>query len=173
MKRRLFKVKKLTSEDLLALSRRESNARKRMRLLAISLFLGNENRSNIAKRLSVARSSVNLWVTNYLTNGLSGLENKQGAGRPKKLSKEQLETLSKHILLNMHSELGGRLTGYDIGEFIYLNFNVRYNSGHVYKIIKSLGYSWITTRSKHPKQSEEAQESFKKVPLGNDPSHTI
>ncbi|WP_425610157.1 hypothetical protein [Vibrio splendidus] len=29
--------------------------------------------------------------------------------------------------------------------------------------------SWITTRSKHPKQSEEAQESFKKIPNRNDP----
>jgi transposase len=107
----------------------------------VSLFLGNENRTNIAKRLSVARSSVNLWVSNYLSNDLCALKNKQGAGRPKKLSIKQLDILSKHILLNMHSELSGRLTGSDIGEFIYLNFNVRYNSGHVYKIIKGLGYS--------------------------------
>ena len=166
-------MEKLKPEELLALSRRESNARKRMRLLAISLFLGNESRTNIAKRLSVARSSVNLWVSNYLADGLSGLENKQGAGRPRKLSKQQLETLSQHILLNMHSELGGRLTGSDIGDYIFHHFNVRYNPGHVYKIIKSLGFSWITTRSKHPKQSEQAQEAFKKVLLGNAPPHTF
>jgi hypothetical protein len=29
--------------------------------------------------------------------------------------------------------------------------------------------SWITTRSKHPKQSIEAQETFKKIPNKNDP----
>ncbi|WP_428847828.1 helix-turn-helix domain-containing protein [Shewanella abyssi] len=32
--------------------------------------------------------------------------------------------------------------------------------------------SWITSRSKHPKQSPEAQMAFKKLPVGNDPSHT-
>ncbi|MBQ4864575.1 helix-turn-helix domain-containing protein, partial [Pseudoalteromonas sp. MMG013] len=58
-----------TSRKLLALSRRESNARKRIRLLAVSLFLEGENRSNIAKRLNTARSSVNKWVSNYLISG--------------------------------------------------------------------------------------------------------
>ena len=40
---------------------------------------------------------------------------------------------------------------------------------HVYKILKQLGFSWITSRSKHPKQSIQDQESFKKLPTGNDP----
>jgi hypothetical protein len=31
-----------------------------------------------------------------------------------------------------------------------------------------LGFSWITSRSKHPKQSEEAQEDFKKTANWND-----
>ncbi|TMP45753.1 hypothetical protein CWB97_03085 [Pseudoalteromonas citrea] len=63
-----------TSRKLLALSRRESNARKRIRLLAVSLFLEGENRTNIAKRLNTARSSVNKWVSNYLNKGLEGLD---------------------------------------------------------------------------------------------------
>lgn len=65
-----------TSKKLLALSRRESNARKRIRLLAVSLFLEGENRTNIAKRLNTARSSVNKWVSNYLNKGLEGLDSK-------------------------------------------------------------------------------------------------
>ncbi|PTP18423.1 hypothetical protein CWO07_25070, partial [Vibrio splendidus] len=36
-------------------------------------------------------------------------------------------------------------------------------------LLHELNLSWITTRSKHPKQSEEAQESFKKIPNRNDP----
>ncbi len=79
-----------TSNHLLSLSRQETNVRKRIRLLVISLFLVGENRTNIAKRLSTARSSVNKWVSNYLKYGLAGLENKPITGRPSKLTPEQL-----------------------------------------------------------------------------------
>lgn len=162
-----------SSKTLLVLSRKEINARKRIRLLAVSLFLGGENRTNIAKRLNVARSSVNSWVSQYLARGEAGLNNKPITGRPQKLTQAQLKQLHQHISLAATSTDGGRLVGADIGDYIFSHFNVRYNSGHVYKIIKSLGFSWITTRSKHPKQSQEAQDAFKKVSLGNDPSHTV
>ncbi|MGS0730516.1 hypothetical protein ACVBKF_30235 [Shewanella sp. 0m-11] len=36
-------------------------------------------------------------------------------------------------------------------------------------MLEQLGFSWITSRSKHPKQSIEVQAAFKKVPTGNDP----
>lgn len=163
----------LLPDDLLALSRKEKNARKRMRLLAASLFLRGENRTNIAKRLNVARSSVNLWVALYLSEGVSGLDNKKGAGRPRKLTSSQQEQLYQYVQRRSQSSQGGRLTGADIVEYIYDNFHVSYNIGHVYKVIKQLGFSWITTRSKHPKQSDEVQGAFKKVPPGNDPSHTL
>jgi hypothetical protein len=34
-----------------------------------------------------------------------------------------------------------------------------------YKLLKSLNITWTTSRSKHPKQSEEAQENFKKLQI--------
>ncbi|MFT6992944.1 MAG: DNA-binding NarL/FixJ family response regulator [Paraglaciecola sp.] len=54
-----------TSQHLLALSRAESNARKRIRLLAIFHFLEGKNRTEIALSLKVSRRSVNTWVSNY------------------------------------------------------------------------------------------------------------
>ncbi|KZN54311.1 hypothetical protein N482_24545, partial [Pseudoalteromonas luteoviolacea NCIMB 1942] len=58
---------------------------------------------------------------------------------------------------------GGRLIGADIQTYISKRFNVNYQLGNVYRLLHSLELSWITTRSKHPKQSKEAQEAFKKV----------
>ncbi|MGS0537155.1 helix-turn-helix domain-containing protein [Pseudoalteromonas sp. SaAl2] len=69
------------SKQLLALSRKESNPRKRIHLLAVSLFLESENKTNIAKQLNTARSSINKWVSNYLNNGVAGLNNKPIKGR--------------------------------------------------------------------------------------------
>ncbi|WP_423228032.1 helix-turn-helix domain-containing protein [Shewanella algae] len=46
-----------------------------------------------------------------------------------------------------------------------------YSLANVYRLLHALDFSWITSRSKHPKQSDEAQAAFKKLPDGNDPSH--
>ena len=159
------------SKQLLALSRKEPNARKRIRLLAVSLFFEGESRTNIAKRLNTARGSVNKWVSNYLNNGVAGLNNKPIKGRPAKLTSQQLNTLSDYVKQSASSSEGGRLMGEDIAQYIYDQFNIRYHTDHIYKLLKKRGFSWITSRSKHPKQSKESQEAFKKVPSGNDPSH--
>ncbi|GIU41121.1 hypothetical protein TUM4438_04160 [Shewanella sairae] len=44
-----------------------------------------------------------------------------------------------------------------------------YHPNAIYKLLEQLGFNWITSRSKHPKQAIEAQTAFKKVPVGNDP----
>jgi transposase len=66
-----------TSQHLLALSRAEANARKHLRLLAISHFLEGENRTQIALNLNVSRRSVKTWVSNYLSDGVTGFEAKK------------------------------------------------------------------------------------------------
>ncbi|MEG3756278.1 winged helix-turn-helix domain-containing protein, partial [Psychromonas arctica] len=64
---------------------------------------------------------------------------------------------------------GVRLVGTDIQLFIAENFGYQYHLSSVYKLLHRLGFSWITSRTKHPKQSPGAQEDFKKIPNKNDP----
>ena len=123
--------------------------------------------------MNTARGSVNKWVSNYLSNGLSGLDNKLISGRPPKLNPSQLEQLSTYIKTFSTSDKGGRLTGEDIVAYIYSQFNVKFHPDHIYRMLKKLGFSWVTSRSRHPKQSQQCQEAFKKVPSVNDPSHPI
>ncbi len=144
-----------------------------MRLLAVSLFFEGENRANIARRLSTARSSVNKWVSSYLDSGLAGLDNKPISGRPANLTEKQQADVKTFVLQHAKSSDGGRLIAADIQTYISNNFNVNYQLGSVYRLLHSLELSWITTRSKHPKQSKEAQEAFKKVQYVNDPSHPL
>ena len=162
-----------TSKQLLELSRKEPNARKRMRLLAVSLFFEGNNRAHIARRLNTARASVNKWVSSYLESGLAGLENKPIKGRPAKLNATQLEQLSNYIKQSASSDNGGRLTGEDVHLYIATHLGIEFHPNHIYKLLKQLGFSWITSRSKHPKQSQESQEAFKKVPPVNDPKHSV
>ena len=54
-------------------------------------------------------------------------------------------------------------------EYIESIFGVTYQKTIIYHLLNKLNLSWITTRSKHPKQSEEVQASFKKIPNKYDP----
>ena len=110
---------KYTSEQLLALSKSEKDSRKRIRFLALSHFLDGKSRTYIAEILKVSRTSVNLWVSNYLTNGLEGLESKKAKGRTCYLTERQKQTLCSYI--EEHSQdkhEGGRLTGESILAYI-------------------------------------------------------
>ncbi|NDO75904.1 helix-turn-helix domain-containing protein [Shewanella sp. SE1] len=165
-------MKSETAESLLCLSKKEKNPQKRMRLLAVSIFLQSRNRTQVANQLKVARSSVNSWVSNYLEQGLVGLEDKQRPGKRPSLSNDQKRRLARYIEFKAQSNEGGRLTGADIQQYILSEFGVEYHLNHIYKLLKGMGFSWITSRSRHPKQTQGVQNAFKKVYSGNDPSHT-
>ena len=162
-------MEKLETTDFRCLARREKNAQKRIRLLALAHFSEGYNRSEITKILKVSRTSVNKWVSDFLEQGLAGLEHKTSPGRPPALSAAQSKQLSTFIEEHSFSEAGGRLSGHDINEFLFLSFGIRYELSSIYRVLKRLGFSWITSRSRHPKQSVAAQEAFKKLPTGNDP----
>ena len=142
-----------------------SNARMRLRLLVVSHFIDGKNRTQIATFLKVSRTSVNKWVHTYLHYGLGGLREKKHTGRPKSLNDKQLSQLRSFVIDSAVKSTGGRLQGKDIQEYIATEFGVFYQKSNVYDTLHQLELSWVTTRSKHPKQSIEAQESFKKIPI--------
>lgn len=144
-----------------------SNARMRIRLLAVSHFVDGKNRTEIASFLKVSRTSVNKWVTQYLSKGLEGLAEKPHTGRPALLTQVQLNQVKKYVTDNTIKLQGGRLQGKDIQKYIHSEFGVLYQKTNIYHLLHELNLSWITTRSKHPKQSVEAQDAFKKIPNGN------
>ncbi len=154
--------------DFRKLIQATSDARKRIRLLAISHFVEGKSRTEIAMYLKVSRGSVNRWVSAYLENGLDGLLEKQHTGRPSRLSEKQLSQLKKYIASNAIKPDGGRLQGTDIIEYIQIEFALSYSLSGVYKLLRKLDLMWITTRSKHPKQLLETKEAFKKILHRND-----
>ena len=159
----------MNKPNILALVKSEKSARKRMRYLALLHFTEGHSRTAIATMLKVSRTSVNKWVTTYLSQGLSGLDDKPNPGRPPQLSLAQQASLKAFVQQRSLSEQGGRLMAKDLIHFIQSEFGVTVKQANVYRLLHQLGFSWITTRSRHPKQSEAVQEAFKKLPNGNDP----
>ena len=156
-------MKTLSVKALTELAKSELNARKRMRLLAVAHFVDGANRSQIARMLKVSRRSVNVWVTNYLSQGLQGLDTKKQKGRESHLSEKQQAELGAYINQYSQSDEGGRLTGESIRQYLTQHYGVSYHANAIYKLLKRLGFTWITSRSRHPKQSQTAQDEFKKT----------
>ncbi|RWX53611.1 IS630 family transposase [Photobacterium chitinilyticum] len=153
----------LKNIDFKALASQQKSIQMKMRLLALSHFQDGYSRTEITKFLKVSRTSVNKWVRIFLQEGLSGLQEKPRTGRPAFLSPAQQKQLTDFIELRAKSNEGGRLTGADIHTYIMKEFGKNYHPDSIYYLLKHLGFSWITSRSRHPKQSDKIQEDFKKI----------
>ncbi len=105
----------------------------------------------------------------YLNTGLDSLVEKRRSGRPPALTDAQLKQLKSHISQVAKCPDGGQLHAIDIQRYITNHFDVDFKISNAYRLLHQLNFSWITSSSKHPKQSEERQDAFKKLPAGNDP----
>lgn len=158
--------------DFISLAKAEtSDARRRIRLLALAHFQDGHTRTQIALFLKVGRNSVNKWVANFHAHGLAGLDTVRPPGRPAGLNELQRSQLREFIDEQCLRTSGGRLQGMDIQAYIEQTFGVIYRLSNIYRLLHEMGFSWITSRSKHPKQAPQVQETFKKLPTGNDPLH--
>ncbi|MBA6296780.1 IS630 family transposase [Colwellia sp. MB02u-9] len=159
----------LESIDFKSLIAKETNGRMRVRLMALSHIKGGANNSQTARNLHISRRIVNDWVKRFYEQGLDGLKEKPRSGRPCNLNEQQLSQLSQYIHDNSIKPKGGRLKAQTLVAYITQEFKVDYSVDNIYRLLHQLGFSWITSRSRHPKQSDEVQEAFKKIRNGNDP----
>ena len=154
---------KLKLIDINSLIAKETNGRMRIRLLALSHIKDGADRAQTAIYLKVSRKAVNDWAKKFYENGLEGLKEQPRVGRPCKLTTEQLITFKEYVTKNSMKPNGGRLTGKSLVSYIEEEYGVTYCLDNIYRLLNFLDFSWITSRSKHPKQSQEVQEDFKKI----------
>ena len=72
----------LKNTDFKKLASQQKSIQMKMRLLALAHFKDGQSRTSISKFLKVSRTSVNRWVSAYLTGGLDALIKKPRTGRP-------------------------------------------------------------------------------------------
>ncbi|WP_254618335.1 helix-turn-helix domain-containing protein [Vibrio metschnikovii] len=58
---------------------------------------------------------------------------------------------------------GGQLIVADIHAYIVKEFGQHNHPDSIYYLLDHMGFSWITSRSKHPKQLQQIQDDFKKI----------
>ncbi len=116
----------------------------------------------VAQFLCVKLETVKKWVKRFKVSGLDGLRESPRSGAKRKLKKEQEIDFKTAVIALQENRTGGRITGHDIQNLLKEKFQVKYCLNSVYNLLNNLDLVWITVRSKHPKQSQEKQDSFKK-----------
>lgn len=79
------------------------------------------------------------------------------------MTSEQLQQFKKYVIDNSIKNSGDRLKATDMAEYINKEFGMKYSIQNIYLILHKLNFSWISP-SRHPKQSQEIQDNFKKIP---------
>ncbi len=138
------------------------HARTRIRLLGMAHLKEGMSLIDIAKATRVHPTTVHGWILRFKSQGLEGLIESSRSGAKRKLIADQ-EPLFKAAVIELQAQRsGGRITGHDIRTLLEEQFQVYCCLNSVYNLLARLGLVWISVRSKHPKQNQANQDSFKK-----------
>ena len=117
----------------------------------------------VAQFLCVSIETVQKWVKRFKVSGLDGLRESPRSGAKRKLKENQEVDFKKAVIALQENRSGGRITGHDIQRLLADQFEVKCCLNSVYNLMNRLNLVWITIRSKHPQQSQEKQDDFKKT----------
>jgi transposase len=161
---RLELVAQHTAAELRRLSRRETDRRAAMRMIAIAETMDGADRATAAKRGDMSDQALRDAIKRYNAEGLDGLHDRPRAGRPAKLSDAQRSELRAIVVKGPDVEAEG-LSAYtreDLARIVQRKWGVAYGPTSVGRILRGLGLSRQKARPSHPKKDVAAAEAFKK-----------
>ena len=131
---------------------------------AIELLKAHKSPADVARAVSASRSSVSRWLCSFKTHGRTGLRAQRIPGRPAGLSAQQKQQLERQLLK------GPLAAGYKtdlwtlrrIGKLIQRSFRVHYHPGHVWKILRALGWSCQKPERRATQRDEAAIAHWKR-----------
>ncbi|HEY4681895.1 MAG TPA: winged helix-turn-helix domain-containing protein [Candidatus Acidoferrales bacterium] len=144
-------------------SRRDFAGMERRRLAAGRLFAQGVGQSEIARRLAVTRQAVHVWFTRWKQRGRKGLAAAGRAGRKPRLRPRQRQQVERALLQ------GPRAHGLDadlwslprMAVVIARVTGVRYHPGHVWRVIRALGWSAQKPQRRARERDEAAIQHWK------------
>jgi transposase len=128
------------------------------RRLAIEMLKAGKPAATVARAVSASRSSVQRWQECYERAGAAGLCSKPIPGRPARLTDKQKARLEKLLLK------GAAKAGYvtdlwtldRVRQQIWKHFHVGYHPGHVWRLLRDLGWSSQKPERRPIQRDEEA-----------------
>lgn len=133
------------------------------RLTAARLFARGESQGAVAKALGVTRVSAHHWFHAWKAQGRAGLKGAGRAGRKPRLDADHLATIDRAL------RAGPRAQGFTtdlwtlprVAEVIERLTKVRHHPGHVWRVLRSLGWSLQRPARRARERDERAIETWK------------
>jgi transposase len=146
-------------------ARRDFDALEARRLTAARLLRTGVSEAEVARRVGVHRQSVNRWAQQLAAAGRAGLKKAGRAGRKPKLTPAQLAQVARGL------ERGPEALGFDTGLWtawrvavlIEEMCGVKYHPGHVWRLLKQLGWSCQRPTGRALERDEAAIRRWKRV----------
>lgn len=113
------------------------------RMKAAKLLEQGIREAEVARRLGVHRQSVNRWARQLAESGKQGLKKAGRAGRKPRLTGDDLEKIRTGLKRGPEA-LGyetGLWTTWRVADLIERECGVKYHPGHVWKVLRDLGWS--------------------------------
>ncbi len=154
-----------TSQQLRHLSRWSKDAKQARRLLAMADILEGTSREETGRRAGADIQTVRDWVIRFNDEGPDGLKDRKSPGRPPKLSLDQQDKLKEIIQNGPNLKTDGvvRWRCKDLRSLIKQRFGVDLDERNVGRLVRRLGFSYISARPRHPKQDPQTIEDYKKT----------
>lgn len=149
--------------DFLSLMKKEPHGRNRVRLLAMHHLQSGKSLKLVAELVKSHWTTVQAWLQRFREFSFDGLFESPRSGAPKKLKAEQEDFLSDKIKKLSEDKTNGYITGKELHQLLINEYNVQCSLRTVYNALHRLGFSWITSRSIHPKSNSEVQNAYKKT----------
>jgi transposase len=132
---------------------------------AASLLARGLSQSEVARRVGAHRQSVSRWAAELEAKGRAGLKKAGRAGRKPRLSAEQISQIEVGL------KRGPQALGYEtslwtanrVAHLIEQESGVSYHPGHVWKILRQLGWSCQRPAGRALERDEKAIERWKKA----------
>lgn len=147
------------------MARRDFEGLEKRRMRAVRLFEQGERQAAVARRLQVSRTTAMRWAQALEEEGREGLRAAGRAGRKPRLSPEQFEDVE--VVLLEGPVASGYATAYwtlpRVAEVIERVTGERYHPGHVWRVLRKLGWSRQKPTTRARERDEAAIERWVKT----------
>jgi transposase len=154
-----------SASELRRLAAATKNANQSRRLLSLAAVRDGMNRTEAARIGGMDRQTLRDWVHRFNAHGPDGLVDSWSKGPEPRLSAEQRAEIAQLVETGPDRAVHGvvRWRRVDLQRVILERFDVAYHERTVGKLLKTLGFSHISARPRHPAQDQRTIEAFKKT----------
>jgi transposase len=147
------------------MARRDFEALERRRMRAIRRFEQGETQAMVARRLGVSRTTAMRWAQAWEQEGREGLRAAGRAGRKPRLSTDQLHAVEEALLQGpvAFGHVTELWTLPRVAELIHRITGVRYHPGHVWRVMRQLGWSLQKPTTRAKERDEQAIQRWVKT----------